>query len=201
MSRNYDHDDLDPEEKNWVAQKELAAQRRMLSRQQAPNLNPPQLSEKEYDEQRTAQMLRDQAAVRAAAVTPGSLHSSADPLDIDFSVTVPTAADVADVPAPAPAGITSAPAHTQSAADAVFWTCRIGDGSAVEIIYGSTWEELKTRLIKHPGLWTATEHRFPNTPANILGFFVPNQHVFPANTTIKQFEIIVKDGKVFKAEA
>jgi hypothetical protein len=201
MSRSFEPDDLDPEERAWHEQKQRAAARRSAAQSMAGG---PAISEKDYDEQRRQQMLKDQAAAKALAVSPSTLTGNADPFAIDLTVSVPGSESVVVPPPTAAAPPGPAPAQTQQAgtsSDATFWTCRVMAEDQEIAIYAHTWDDLKIRLLKHPGLWTATEHKFANTPANILGFFVPTQYVFPTNTTVKQFEVIVKDSKVFKAES
>ena len=196
MARNYEDDELDQEEQSWLAAKQQAAARRATAHSMA---GMPSMSLKEHDELRKQQMQKQQEAARAAAITPGSLTSSDDPFNIDTNVSLPGAAVDHVLPVTSPAAASSVPAaNMATATDAIFWTCRVDESLT---LYTNTWEEMKVRLVKHPGFYTATEHKFPNTPANILGFFVPHQHVFPSNTAVKQFEIIVKDGKVFKGEA
>lgn len=188
-----DDDFMDKEAANWEAQKAQALARRSAAHANLPL--PQNMTVGEHDRLRREQALKDQAAVRAAAITPGALTGGGnDPFNIDTKVSIPSS-DSSVVPITPSSDGSPQPATNEL----TFWVCK-ADLPECEVFYAASWEDLKTRLVNHPGTYTATEHKVANNSAALLGFFVPAQYVFPKTQT-KVFEVIVQNGKIFKAES
>ena len=158
-----------------------------------------------------AQAKRDRENARAAAsMTPGSLtgESIDDPFSLPFKVeasrpsaTPPIAQTPTVVPAMASAASAPALPAVAVASEISFWKSTLNAGTDKQLdLVTASWEDLKVMLKDYDGHWLATEHKFSNTPANILGFFVPALHPLPANSLRTEFDVIVSNGKVFKAE-
>ena len=189
----------------WDKQKEEAAARRMSTK------SDKLPTKSEFEAAKKAQMLRDQAAVRAMHVSPGDIAGGGDPLNIDLTISMPNLSDL-DAPKDPPP-----PMYNQSGqpskdiqvtyTDVTFWTCEIIGNSAETdkvrtVLYSTSWNDLKTTLKTYAGDLTAkaVESRFKNSPQNILGYFMPIQHEAPTLLSKREFMIIIKDGKVFREE-
>jgi hypothetical protein len=203
MPINTEH--MDHEEMEWVEMRNKAK-----AKQEASHKNNP-LSEKEWDDIRRRQAEASIAAARAKSVTPATLtndktHQS--PFDIDLKVSIPTPNNDPDrktlqitgqTPAPSVASPLASinPQQNKTADNYIcLWECKMDH----TVIYAPSWDVLKEKLKHSAGLWTAKEHKFANTIDNILGFFVPEQYDTLNGDTVKSFDIIVQNGKVFKGE-
>lgn len=66
--------------------------------------------------------------------------------------------------------------------------------------YAPDWKELKNRLKPHDGLWMVERCDLPLDMAQILGFFGMPGWDMPEGAKKESFEVIVKDGRVFRTD-
>lgn len=66
--------------------------------------------------------------------------------------------------------------------------------------FAPTWDLMKKRISKYDGTWTVSHYEFPPHVAHILGFFGKEGWDAPPDSKKKSFEVIVKDGRVFRTD-
>lgn len=66
--------------------------------------------------------------------------------------------------------------------------------------FAPDWALMKERISKHDGTWTVSHFEFPPHVAHILGFFGKDGWEAPADAKKRSFEVIVKDGRVFRTD-
>ena len=66
--------------------------------------------------------------------------------------------------------------------------------------YAPDWAALKEVIAKYDGTWVVSRYEFLGNVANILGFFGKEGWVKPEECEKQKFEVIVKNGRVFKTD-
>jgi len=66
--------------------------------------------------------------------------------------------------------------------------------------FAPDWALLKSRISKHDGIWTVSHYEFPPHVAHILGFFGKEGWEAPSDAKKRSFEVIVRDGRVFRTD-
>ena len=66
--------------------------------------------------------------------------------------------------------------------------------------YAPDWKLLKGRIQGHDGTWIVEKYEFHPHVAFILGFFGKEGWNTPENSLKESFEVIVKDGRVFRTD-
>ena len=78
-----------------------------------------------------------------------------------------------------------------------------GDGATLAPAgeqYAPDWALMKDRISKHDGTWIVEHYEFHPHVALILGFFGKEGWEAPPDSKKKSFEVIVKNGRVFRTE-
>jgi hypothetical protein len=66
--------------------------------------------------------------------------------------------------------------------------------------YAPDWALMKERISPHDGTWTVSHFEFPPHVAHILGFFGKDGREAPPDAKKNSFEVIVKNGRVFRTD-
>lgn len=66
--------------------------------------------------------------------------------------------------------------------------------------YAPDWRNLKERISSHDGTWIVSRHEFPAHVAFVLGFFGKDGWETPPDAQKESFEVIVKNGRVFRTD-
>lgn len=66
--------------------------------------------------------------------------------------------------------------------------------------YAPDWALMKERIAKHDGTWIVEHYEFQPHVAFILGFFGKDGWEAPPDAKKKSFEVIVKNGRVFRTD-
>jgi hypothetical protein len=112
-----------------------------------------------------------------------------------------------EVPATLP-GAPTAPVPTHAGVPTMFSVLRAapdtGDGGATLAPageqYAPDWALMKERIAKHDGTWIVEHYEFHPQVAFILGFFGKEGWEAPKDSKKKSFEVIVKNGRVFRTD-
>jgi hypothetical protein len=75
-----------------------------------------------------------------------------------------------------------------------------GELKAAHDKYAPDWNSMKEIIAKHDGTWVVTRHEFSTGVADILGFFGKDGWERPADSEKEKFEVIVKNGRVFRTD-
>lgn len=81
----------------------------------------------------------------------------------------------------------------------------IGDGRDMKLApageqFAPDWDLMKKRISEHDGTWTVSHFEFPPHVAHILGFFGKEGWEAPPDAKKRSFEVIVKNGRVFRTD-
>lgn len=84
-------------------------------------------------------------------------------------------------------------------------TPEVGEGKNLTLApageqFAPTWDLMKDRIAKHDGTWTVSHYEFPTHVAHILGFFGKDGWEAPPDSKKRSFEVIVKNGRVFRTD-
>jgi len=66
--------------------------------------------------------------------------------------------------------------------------------------YAPDWKAMKERISSYDGTWIVENFEFLPDPALILGFFGKEGWDYPDDALKEQFEVIVKNGRVFRTD-
>lgn len=80
-----------------------------------------------------------------------------------------------------------------------------GDGRDMKLApageqFAPDWALMKKRISAHDGTWTVSHYEFPPHVAHILGFFGKEGWEAPPDAKKRSFEVIVKNGRVFRTD-
>jgi len=81
----------------------------------------------------------------------------------------------------------------------------IGEGKNMTLApageqFAPTWDLMKGMISQHDGIWTVSHYEFPPHVASILGFFGKEGWEAPSDSKKRSFEVIVKNGRVFRTD-
>ena len=66
--------------------------------------------------------------------------------------------------------------------------------------YAPDWPSMKERIASHDGTWIVSRYEFQPDVSLILGFFEKNGWESPVDAEKESFEVIVKNGRVFRTD-
>jgi len=66
--------------------------------------------------------------------------------------------------------------------------------------FAPDWAAMKEIIAKYDGTWVVAQHEFLGNVSNILGFFGKEGWEKPAESEKQKFEVIVKNGRVFRTD-
>jgi hypothetical protein len=66
--------------------------------------------------------------------------------------------------------------------------------------FAPDWNTMKDKISKFNGTWVVSRHEFPGQVADILGFFGKEGWPKPEDSEKEVFEVIVKNGRVFRTD-
>ena len=169
---------LSEEDKAWLAAREKAK-----ARQSAAHEDVPFVGETEADaERRKAAEAHRRATMEAAGMTPAEIAAQA-------AAAPPGAASVAVSSIPNMFSVLKARPEGG-----------IKELPAGEEQYAPDWKSLKSLIAKLDGTWIVERYEFHGHVAHILGFFGKPGWEEPTDAKKEEFEVIVKDGRVFRTD-
>jgi len=66
--------------------------------------------------------------------------------------------------------------------------------------FAPDWNSMKDIIAKYDGTWIVSRHQFPEQVSDILGFFRKDGWPPPEDSEAQRFEVIVKNGRVFRTD-